>query len=147
MWKEFKEFALKGNVFDLAVAFVLGLAFAAVVTSFVNDVLMPPIGLLLGRMDFANLFINLSGRSYPSLAAARAAGAPVIAYGVFINALLNFLIVAFVLYLLVKQVNRIRRTEAPPKKCPYCFEVIPAQAVRCPDCTSDLSSMPGAQAA
>lgn len=147
MLRGFKDFIAKGNVLDLAVAFVLGLAFGRIITSFVNDVLMPPIGLLLGRVDFANLFINLSGRAYPSLAAARAAGAPVIAYGSFLNTIIDFLVVAFALYLIVRRVNRYRNLEAPPKACPYCFSKIPAQATRCPECTSDLGETPGRKAA
>ncbi len=139
MWKQFKDFTFKGNVIDLAIAVILGVAIGAVVTSFVNDVLMPPIGLLLGKVDFANLFINLSGQSYPSLAAAKAAGAPVIAYGVFLNSLINLLIVAFVLFLIVLQVNKYRNLGAPPKDCPHCFTKIPAAATRCPNCTSELT--------
>lgn len=147
MWKGFKNFALKGNILDLAVAFVLGVAFAAVVNSFVNDILMPPIGMLLGGVDFSNLFVTLTGASYPSLAAARAAGAPVIAYGAFLNTLIIFLIVASALYLLVRAVNRLRNVEAPPKDCPYCYRKIPAEATRCPECTSELQPTPGVRAA
>lgn len=147
MWKGFKDFALKGNILDLAVAFVLGVAFAAVVNSFVNDILMPPIGMLLGGVDFSSLFVTLTGASYPSLAAARAAGAPVIAYGAFLNTLIIFLIVAFALYLLVRAVNRLRNAEAPPKDCPYCYRKIPAEATRCPECTSELQPTPGVRAA
>ncbi len=109
MLKEFKEFALKGNMLDLAVGIILGTAFGQIITSLVNDIIMPPIGLLLGRVDFANLYINLSDKVYPSLAAAKAAGAPAIAYGVFINNLINFIIVALVLFLLVREINRLRR--------------------------------------
>lgn len=138
MWNDFKAFIARGNVIDLAVAFVLGLAFARIVTSFVNDVIMPPIGLLLGRVDFSDLFINLSGTPYPSLAAAKTAGAPVIAYGLFLNTIIEFLIIAFAVYLLIRQVNRFRRVEAPPKACPFCYSKIPAQATRCPECTSEL---------
>jgi len=139
MWRDFKNFITQGNIIDLAVAFILGLAFGKIVTSFVNDVLMPPIGLLFGRVDFSNLFINLSGTPYPSLAAARAAGAPVIAYGAFLNAIIEFIIVALALYLIIRQVNRFRHVAAPPKECPYCHEKIPAAATRCPDCTSELT--------
>ncbi len=110
MLKEFKEFALKGNMLDLAVGIILGTAFGQIVTSLVNDILMPPLGLLLGRVDFANLYINLSDKTYATLAEAKAAGAPTIAYGVFINNLVNFLIVAFVLFLLVRQINRMMKT-------------------------------------
>ena len=109
MLKEFKEFALKGNMLDLAIGLILGTAFGKIVTSLVNDVIMPPIGLLLGKVDFANLYINLSDKSYASLVEARAAGAPVIAYGSFINNLIDFLIVAFVIFLLIRQINQIKR--------------------------------------
>lgn len=119
MIKEFKEFALKGNMLDLAIGLILGTAFGQIVTSLVNDIIMPPIGLLLGRVDFANLFVNLSDKAFPSLAAARTAGAPAIAYGVFINTVINFLIVAFLVYLLVRQVNRFtRKNEAKNGKAP-----------------------------
>lgn len=147
MWKEFKEFALKGSFLDLAIGIIFGLAIGRVITSLVSDVIMPPIGLLLGGVDFSNLFVNLSGSSFASLAAAKAAGAPVISYGVFINTVLDFLVVAFVLFLIVRQVNRLRRMEAPPKDCPYCFSKIPAQATRCPECTSELEPSVGLKAA
>ena len=146
MWKEFKNFVTRGNVIDLAIAFILGLAFARIVSSFVNDILMPPLGLLLGRVDFSNLFINLSGQSYPSLAAARAAGAPVIAYGSFINTIIEFLIVSLALFLIIRQVNKIMGAKTPPKDCPYCYSKIPANATRCPDCTSELTGTPGMKA-
>lgn len=113
-------------------------------TSFVNDILMPPVGLLLGRVNFTNLFVNLTRRDYPTLAAAREAGAPTINYGIFLNAILDFVIVAFVLFLLIRQVNRLRRRgETPPtgKECPYCFTVIPIKANRCPNCTSALQAV------
>lgn len=143
MFKEFKEFTIRGNVLDLAVAVIIGAAFGTIITSLVNDVLMPPIGLLLGHMDFKDLFITLSGGTYASLAAAKAAGAPVIAYGQFLNTIINFLIVAFVIFLAVKQVNRFKKpVDAPAvpatKECPYCFSVIPAKALRCSHCTSEL---------
>jgi large conductance mechanosensitive channel len=143
MLKEFKEFAMRGNVLDLAVAVIIGAAFGLIVTSFVNDILMPPLGLLLGGMDFKDLFITLNNQSYPSLEAAKTAGAPVIAYGNFINTVINFLIVAFAIFLLVKQVNRFKKPAAVPeapstKECPYCFTSIVAKATRCPQCTSDL---------
>ena len=143
MLKQFKEFVMRGNVLDLAIAVIIGAAFGTIVTSLVNDVLMPPIGLLLGHMDFKDLFVTLSGGAFTSLAAAKAAGAPVIAYGQFLNTVINFLIVAFVIFLVVKQVNRFKKpVVAPPapatKECPYCFSVIPAQAVRCSHCTSEL---------
>ncbi len=143
MLKEFKEFAMRGNVLDLAIGIILGAAFGKIVTTFVNNVLMPPIGLLLGRVDFANLFIPLDGKTYPSLAAALDAGAPVIAYGQLINDIINFLIVAFVVFLLVRWFNSMKKPakaeEAPStKECPYCASTIPIKATRCPDCTSQL---------
>jgi large conductance mechanosensitive channel len=148
MLKEFKEFAMRGNVLDMAIGIIIGAAFGKIITSFVNDLLMPPIGLLLGNVDFASLFLNLSGQPYPTLAAAKAAGAPTINYGVFLNAVLDFLIVAFVIFLLVRQVNRMRRQqEAAPaapttKACTYCLSTIPIKATRCPQCTSDLRAVP-----
>jgi large conductance mechanosensitive channel len=148
MFKEFKEFAMKGNVLDLAIGILIGAAFGKIVTSFVNDILMPPLGLLLGKMDFANLFLSLNGQSYPSLAAAKAAGAPTLNYGVFLNTVIDFLIVAFAIFLLVRQVNRLRREpEVTPttKECPFCASAIPIKAARCPQCTSDLTASPGPQ--
>ena len=143
MLKEFKEFAVRGNVLDLAVGVIVGAAFGKIVSSLVDDVIMPPIGLILGHVDFTSLFVNLSGKPYPSLAAAKAAGAPTINYGVFLNNVVTFLIVAFVVFLIVKQFNRIRRGEEKPaekttKECPYCLSAIPLQATRCPHCTSEL---------
>lgn len=142
MWTEFKEFAIKGNVVDLAVGLIIGAAFGAIVNSLVNDIVMPPIGLVLARVDFANLFINLSGTAYPNLSAARAAGAPVIAYGAFLNTLINFVIVAFAVFQLVKGINRFRRQAPAPapstKECPQCTMSIPLGAKRCPHCTSPL---------
>jgi large conductance mechanosensitive channel len=146
MLKEFKEFAMKGNVLDMAIGIIIGAAFGKIVTSFVNDVLMPPIGRLMGRVDFSNLFINLSGGSYNSLAEAKAAGAATINYGVFLNTVLDFLIVAFAIFLLIRQVNRLRAPKPTPppapttKECSYCLSVIPLKAVRCPHCTSELSA-------
>jgi large conductance mechanosensitive channel len=144
--REFKEFALRGNVLDMAVGIIIGAAFGSIVTSFVNDILMPPIGLLLGRVDFANLFINLSGTPYDTLAEAQAAGVATINYGMFINTVLDFAIVAFVIFLLIRQINRMtREQEAPPEEpttrdCPYCLSSIPIKAVRCPHCTSELEA-------
>lgn len=143
MWKEFKEFAMRGPVIDLAIGVIIGAAFGKIVTDFVNFILMPPIGLLLGRVDFANLFIPLDGRTYPSLAAAQEAGAPVLAWGAFINTVINFLIIAFVIFLVVKAINRMKKPapveEAPAtKECPYCASNIPAKATRCPECTSEI---------
>ena len=139
---EFKEFAVKGNVIDLAVGFVLGAAFGKIVTSLVNDIIMPPIGMLLGGVNFTDLFISLDGKSYASLEIAQAAGAPVIAYGAFINIIIEFLIIALALFFVIKAINRLKRQEPPAepntKDCPYCKESIPKEAVRCPHCTSDL---------
>ncbi len=144
MWKEFKEFALRGNVIDMAVGIIIGGAFGKIVSSLVNDVLMPPIGLLLGKVDFSNLYINLSGVRYASLAEAKAAGAPTINYGAFLTTVIDFLIVAFVIFLVVRAINRLRRERpaaAPApltKECPYCHSVIHIKATRCPHCTSEL---------
>ena len=143
MLKEFRDFAMKGNVVDLAVAVIIGAAFGAIVTSAVNDVIMPPIGLILGRVDFKDLFVSLRGQSFPNLAAAKAAGAPVIAYGQFLNTLVNFLIIAFVIFVLVRAATRLqKRAPAAPttKDCAYCFTPIPIPATRCPNCTSQLTS-------
>jgi large conductance mechanosensitive channel len=143
MFKEFKEFVMRGNVIDLAVAVIIGASFGAIVTSLVNDIIMPPIGLLVGKADFSNLFINLSGKSYATVAEAKAAGAPTLNYGMFLNALINFLILAFVIFLVVKQVNRFKHKSedkvAETKSCTFCFSTIPIKATRCPNCTSQLA--------
>jgi len=142
MLKEFEEFALRGNVLDMAIGIIIGAAFGKIVTSLVNDIIMPPIGLLLGNVDFSNLFINLSGGEYASLAAAQEAGAATINYGVFINMVLDFIVVALVIFFLVRWVNRMKKpapVAAPPTRdCPYCFTAIPIKATRCPNCTSKL---------
>ena len=142
MLKEFKEFAMKGNVLDLAIGIIMGTAFGKIITSFVNDIIMPPIGLLLGNVDFANLYINLSGGTYASLDEAKKAGAAVIAYGAFLNTVLDFVIVAFVMFLLIRQINRMKKQPAPAdpttKECKYCLASIPIKATRCPHCTSQL---------
>ncbi|HEY3297313.1 MAG TPA: large conductance mechanosensitive channel protein MscL [Armatimonadota bacterium] len=138
MWKEFKDFAMKGSLIDMAVGIILGISLGKVITSFVSDVLMPPIGLLLGGVDFSNMFISLKGSGYSSLAAAKAAGVPVISYGIFINTVIDFLIVAFVVFLILRSVNRFRTLPAAPKDCPFCFSKIPQAATRCPNCTSQL---------
>ena len=143
MLKEFKEFAMRGSLLDLAIGIVLGVAFGRIITSFVSDILMPPIGLLLGGLDFASLFISLRGGPYPSVAAAKAAGAPTINYGIFFNTVIDFVIVASVLFLVVRQVNRMRRepeATSTTKPCPYCLSTIPLGAVRCPYCTSELKA-------
>ena len=142
MIKEFKEFIMRGNVLDLAIAVIIGAAFGAVITSLVGDVIMPPVGLITGGMDFKDLFVALNNQTYPNLAAAKTAGAPVIAYGAFLNTVINFLIVAFAIFLLVKQVNRFKKPAAAPlaaKDCPRCAMSIPVKATRCPQCTSELS--------
>ncbi len=146
MLKEFKEFAVKGNVLDMAVGIIIGAAFGKVVNSVVNDLLMPPIGGLLGHMDFTNLFVTLGPQQYATLAEAKKAGVATINYGLFINTAIEFLIVAFAVFLLVRQVNRMRRPAAPEtpaaapatKDCPYCTMAIPVKAIRCPQCTAQL---------
>jgi len=146
MFKEFKEFAMKGNVIDMAVGIIIGVAFGKIVTSFVNDVLMPPLGLLLGDMDFSNLFIDLSGQGYTTLAAAKEAGAATLNYGTFFNTIIDFLIVAFAIFLVIRQINKLKRKpEAAPaapttKDCPYCFSAVALKASRCPHCTSSLTA-------
>ena len=142
MLKEFKEFAMRGSVVDLAVGLIIGGAFGKIVTSFVNDILMPPIGLLLGKVDFANLFLTLSGPVENSLEKAKAANAVTINYGLFINTIIDFIIVAFAIFLLIRQINRMKRAPEPvapnTKECPHCFTSIPIKATRCPNCTSEL---------
>jgi large conductance mechanosensitive channel len=150
MFKEFKEFAMRGNVVDMAVGIIIGAAFGTIVNSLVQDVIMPPIGLLLGNIDFSNFFAVLKeGRvagPYASVAAAKAAGAVTLNYGVFINTIISFVIVAFAVFLLVRTINRLRRQEEIPppvpttKECIYCFSKIPIQATRCPNCTSELKT-------
>jgi large conductance mechanosensitive channel len=141
MWKEFKEFIARGNVIDLAVAVVIGAAFGRIITSLVEGVIMPPIGLLLGKADFSNLFIDLSGQNPVSLADAQLKGLPVIAYGRFVNDIITFLIIALVIFLVVKAVNRLRAAPPPPantKDCPRCLTAIPLAAIRCSACCADL---------
>lgn len=146
MLKEFKEFAMRGNVLDMAIGIVIGVAFGKIVTSFVNDIVMPPIGLLFGKVDFSNLFIDLSGKSYATLAEAKAAGAATVKYGLFLNTVVDFIIVAFVIFMLVRQINRMKRQEeaapASPttKECPYCLSSIAIKATRCSHCTSDVKA-------
>lgn len=148
MLKEFKEFAMRGNVLDMAIGIIIGSAFGAIVKSLVDDILMPPIGLLLGDADFSNLFIVLQGGDptgpYSSLALAQEAGAVTMNYGIFINSIISFLVIAFAIFLLIRSINKIQKEEeAPPteptsKNCPYCTTEIPIKAVRCPNCTSEL---------
>jgi len=144
MLKEFNAFLMRGNILDLAIAVVIGAAFGAIVSSFVSDLLMPPIGLALGQVNFAELFISLTGRSYPTLAAAKAAGVATINYGIFLTTVINFIIIASVVFLLMRQVNRMtaKPTVAPvaptTKECAYCASAIPLKAKRCPRCTSEL---------
>jgi len=144
MWKDFRAFILRGNVVDLAIGVIIGAAFGKIVSSLVSDVLMPPIGLALGQVDFSSIFITLSSHHYPSIAAAKVAGAPTINIGLFINAVIDFVIVAFVVFLVVRAVNRLmpKPVPAPPplptKQCPRCISTIPLAATRCPACTSEL---------
>jgi len=144
MLKEFKEFVMRGNVLDLAVAVVIGAAFGKIISSLVEDIIMPPIGLALGNVDFANLFISLSGKDYPSVAAAKAAGAATVNYGIFFNTIFNFLIVAFVIFFLIRSYSKMQKPAPTPasapttKDCPYCLSAIPIKATRCAHCTSEL---------
>ena len=142
MMLEFKEFAVKGNVVDLAVGVIIGGAFGKIVTSFVSDIVMPPLGMAMGKVNFTDLFINLSDTPYDSLKAAKDAGAPVISYGVFINTMIDFIIIAFVIFLVIKQINRMKKEPAPAppntKECPHCLSAIPINAKKCGFCTSDL---------
>ena len=144
MLDEFNKFIMRGNVLDLAVAVILGASFGAIVNSLVNDIIMPPIGLVLGKVDFSNLFINLSGSPYATVAAAKQAGAATINYGIFLNTIFSFLIVALVVFVIVRQVNRFTAKPAPApaspttKECPYCASTISIKATRCPECTSTL---------
>jgi large conductance mechanosensitive channel len=143
MLKDFKEFAVRGNIVDMAVGIVLGASFGGIVTSLVNDVLMPPIGLLLGKVDFSNLFISLTGRHFDTVAAAKTAGAATLNYGMFLNTIINFTIVAFAMFLIVRQVNKLRPAAPAPvapavKSCAFCCTDIPIAATRCPHCTSQL---------
>ncbi len=144
MWKEFKEFIMRGSVIDLAIGVIIGGAFGKIVTSLVNDIIMPPLGFILGKVDFQNLLISLDGAKYPSLQAAQDAGAATINYGLFINNIINFLIIAFVIFLVIQGINRLHRQKAEEPKpvttktCAYCFTEIPKEATRCPHCTSQL---------
>lgn len=149
LFKEFKQFVMKGNVIDMAVGIIIGMAFGKIVSSLVQDIIMPPIGLLLGKVDFSNLFINLSGGSYSTLAAAKQVGAATLNYGVFINTILDFLVVAFAVFMLVKWANRLQlnkeETPVETKDCPYCMSSIPLKATRCPNCTSQIEELAAAK--
>ncbi len=148
MFKEFKEFAMRGNVMDMAVGIIIGGAFGKIVASLVSDVIMPPIGLLLGKVDFSSLFLTLGPGTYDSLKAAQEAGAPTLNYGMFINTIINFLIVAFAIFIVIKQMNRLVKKEAPPaapaapthRECPHCLMEIPIKATRCGHCTSEVKA-------
>lgn len=144
MLKEFKEFALRGNVVDLAIGVIIGGAFGKIISSLVNDIIMPPIGMLLGGVNFKDLFLSLDGNKFASLADAQAAGAATLNYGQFISVIIDFLIIAFVIFLVVRGINRLSRKPAPApaapttKDCLYCFTSIPIKATRCPHCTSEM---------
>jgi large conductance mechanosensitive channel len=145
---EFQEFITRGNVMDLAIGIIIGAAFTGIVNSLVNDIIMPPIGLVTGKVDFSGMFLPLDGKFYPTLAAANAVNAPVIRYGLFLNAVINFLIVGVVIFFIVKQINRLKRKQAAEdqaevpevRHCPYCMEQVHEQATRCPHCTAELKS-------
>lgn len=144
MLKEFKEFAVKGNVVDLAIGVIIGGAFGKIVTSLVNDMIMPIIGLLVGKVDFTNLFISLDGTKYPSLAAAKEAGAATFNYGIFINTIIEFIIISFSIFIVIRQLNKFNKKEEPvveptTKACPFCYTEIHLDATRCPNCTSEIS--------
>ena len=147
MIKEFREFIMRGNVLDLAVGIIIGGAFGKIVASLVNDVLMPPLGRITGGLDFSSYFLALDGVQYPTIAAAKSAGAATINYGLFLNTIIDFIIVAFVIFLLIRQVNRFKKKEEPTapvtKDCPYCLSAVPVKATRCPHCTSDLKPAEG----
>ena len=142
MLDEFKKFIMRGNVVDMATGVIIGAAFGKIVSSFTSDILMPPLGLLLGKVDFSNFYLNLSGVEYESFSAAKEAGAPVIAYGAFLNTCLDFLIVATAIFILIKQVNRLMPKAPPapdPRKCPFCRETVADDATKCPHCASDIT--------
>ena len=148
MLQEFKKFALQGNVLDMAIGIIIGAAFGKIVSSLVTDVLMPPIGLIVGNLDFSGLFVNLSGQPYATLALAKEAGAPTLNYGLFLNNVIDFLIVALVVFLMVKQINRFKAKPAPAagpttRECPRCLSAVPLKATRCAFCTSDLQAAAG----
>ena len=139
--EDFKKFAMRGNVMDMAVGVIIGGAFGKIVTSVVNDIVMPPVGMLLGNVDFSNLFISLNGKEYATLEAAKKAGAPVLAYGSFMNTVIDFLILAFIIFMMIRQMNKLTPAPTPkpePCLCPYCKSEIADDATRCPHCTSHL---------
>ncbi|WP_293686149.1 large conductance mechanosensitive channel protein MscL [uncultured Phascolarctobacterium sp.] len=139
--EDFKKFAMRGNVMDMAVGVIIGGAFGKIVTSVVNDIVMPPVGMLMGNVDFSNLFISLNGKEYATLEAAKKAGAPVLAYGSFMNTVIDFLILAFIIFMMIRQINKLTPAPAPkpePRLCPYCKSEIADDATRCPHCTSHL---------
>ena len=139
--EDFKKFAMRGNVMDMAVGVIIGGALGKIVTSVVNDIVMPPVGMLLGNVDFSNLFISLNGKEYATLEAAKKAGAPVLAYGSFMNTVIDFLILAFIIFMMIRQINKLTPEPAPkpePRVCPYCKSEIADDATRCPHCTSHL---------
>lgn len=139
--EDFKKFAMRGNVMDMAVGVIIGGAFGKIVTSVVNDIFMPPLGMLMGNVDFSNLFISLNGKEYATLEAAKKAGAPVLAYGSFMNTVIDFLILAFIIFMMIRQINKLTPAPAPkpePRVCPYCKSEIADDATRCPHCTSHL---------
>lgn len=139
--EDFKKFAMRGNVMDMAIGVIIGGAFGKIVTSVVNDIVMPPVGMLLGNVDFSNLFISLNGKEYATLDAAKKAGAPVLAYGSFLNTVIDFLILAFIIFMMIRQINKLTPAPAPkpePRLCPYCKSEIADDATRCPHCTSHL---------
>ena len=142
MFKEFKEFAIKGNVVDLAIGVIIGGAFGKIVSSLVNDIIMPIIGVLIGNMDFSNFFISLDGNKYATLKQAQEAGAATLNYGLFLNTIIEFFIISFSIFMVIRQINKFRKEEEPApattKKCDYCFSEIPIKATRCPHCTSEL---------
>jgi large conductance mechanosensitive channel len=143
MLKEFKEFALRGNVLDMAVGIIIGVAFGKIVTSLVNDVIMPPVGLLLGGVNFNDLFLSLNGKSYATMAAAKAASAPTLNYGTFLNNILDFLIVAFTMFIIIRQFNKLMPPVVLPvttRECPFCATEIPLKATRCAHCTSEITA-------
>ena len=143
MLKEFRDFAFRGNVIDLAIGVIIGAAFGKIVTSLVSDIIMPPIGLLLAKVDFSNLYLSLSGQKFASLADAQAAGAPTINYGIFIDTIIQFVIIAFVIFLIVRQINRLKKPEPvvvpDTRECPHCHTTISKKADRCPNCTSEIA--------